>query len=92
MKKRVIKKTVFDLPTYIDYSIPKWGIEKIKENLIKIDWSFECHGKTEEECRDLGYDIGKEWCKEVELEEIELTLEDIASKFGVNVNQLKIKK
>jgi hypothetical protein len=54
-----------------------------------IVWSG---AETDEEVKD---ETGTSWwkyAKEIEEHQVELTLEEIAEKFGVNVNQIKIKK
>jgi hypothetical protein len=69
----------------------KWYKRKVfnQKNGYFLTWSC---AKTDEE---IDYEHVTSWKLAKEIEEVspvELTLEEIAEKFGVNVNQIKIKK
>jgi hypothetical protein len=54
-----------------------------------IAWAFY---DTDEKVNNSTETTWWEYAKEIEEHQVEVTLEEIAEKFGVNVNQIKIKK
>jgi hypothetical protein len=69
----------------------RWRKRKViaYKNGAFIVWSG---AETDEEVKDIISTSWWKYAKEIEEHQVELTLEEIAEKFGVNVEQIKIKK